>query len=303
MKKKDSWLTILKKEYPLLLMLLPAVVLVAIYSYGPMVGIVIAFQKFVPTKGFFGSQWIGLQNFRTLFAMPTFPNVIFNTVYIALFKMIGGVIVPVIFALLLNEVSRVGIKRTYQTMVYLPHFLSWIILAGIFKDLFSRTGMINTTLGKLGIEPIGFLSDQNIFPWTMIVTDIWKGFGFGSIIYLAALTGIDPSLYEAAKIDGANRVQQTLHVTLPGILSTIILMSVLSMANILNGGFDQIYNMYTPAVYVTSDILDTFVYRLGIDNAQFALSTAASLFKSSVSFVFIVASYWLADRFAGYTVF
>jgi len=303
MQKKDSWLTILKKEYPLLLMLLPAVVLVAIYSYGPMVGIVIAFQKFVPTKGFFGSQWIGLQNFRTLFAMPTFPNVIFNTVYIALFKMIGGVIVPVIFALLLNEVSRVGVKRTYQTMVYLPHFLSWIILAGIFKDLFSRTGMINTTLGKLGIEPTGFLSDQNIFPWTMIVTDIWKGFGFGSIIYLAALTGIDPSLYEAAKIDGANRVQQTLHVTLPGILSTIILMSVLSMANILNGGFDQIYNMYTPAVYVTSDILDTFVYRLGIDNAQFALSTAASLFKSSVSFVFIVASYWLADRFAGYTVF
>lgn len=303
MKKKDSWLTILKKEYPLLLMLLPAVVLVAIYSYGPMVGIVIAFQKFIPTKGFFGSQWIGLQNFRTLFAMPTFKNVIFNTVYIALFKMIGGVIVPVIFALLLNEVRRVGVKRTYQTMVYLPHFLSWIILAGIFKDLFSRTGMINTTLGKMGIEPIGFLSDQNIFPWTMILTDIWKGFGFGSIIYLAALTGIDPSLYEAAKIDGANRMQQTLHVTLPGILSTIILMSVLSMANILNGGFDQIYNMYTPAVYVTADILDTFVYRLGIDNAQFALSTAASLFKSTVSFVFIVASYWLADRFAGYTVF
>lgn len=303
MKKKDSWLTILKKEYPLLLMLLPAVVLVAIYSYGPMVGIVIAFQKFVPTKGFFGSQWVGLQNFRTLFAMPTFPSVIFNTIYIALFKMIGGVIVPVIFALLLNEVRRVGIKRTYQTMVYLPHFLSWIILAGIFKDLFSRTGIINITLGKLGIEPIGFLSSQNIFPWTMIATDIWKGFGFGSIIYLAALTGIDPSLYEAARIDGANRVQQTLHVTLPGILSTIILMSVLSMANILNGGFDQIYNMYTPAVYATSDILDTFVYRLGIDNAQFALSTAASLFKSSVSFVFILASYWLADRFAGYTVF
>ncbi|MEI3162899.1 MAG: ABC transporter permease subunit [Lachnospirales bacterium] len=194
-------------------------------------------------------------------------------------------------------------KRTYQTLVYLPHFLSWVILAGIFKDIFSQTGVMNTALSALGMEPVGFLSNQQLFPVTMIVTDIWKGFGFGSVIYLAALTGIDQNLYEAAQIDGAGRIQQTIHITLPGILSTIVLMTVLSMANILNGGFDQIYNMYTPAVYATGDILDTFVFRLGIDNAQFALSTAGRAVKSGVSFVFIVASYWLADRFAGYRIF
>lgn len=292
-----------KRELPLILMLLPAVVLVAIYSYGSMLGTVIAFQKFNPTKGFFGSPWVGLDNFRNLFTMPTIGQVIYNTVFISLCKMVGGIIVPVIFALLLNEVSRITIKRVYQTLVYLPHFLSWVILAGIFKDIFSQTGVINMALGSIGVGPVGFLSSQQLFPITMIVTDIWKGFGFGSVIYLAALTGIDQNLYEAAQIDGAGRIQQTIHITIPGILSTIVLMTVLSMANILNGGFDQIYNMYTPAVYATGDILDTFVFRLGIDNAQFALSTAAGLFKSGVSFVFIVVSYWLADRFAGYRIF
>ncbi len=284
-------------------MLLPAVILVAIYSYGPMVGTVIAFQKFNPTKGFFGSPWVGFDNFKNLFTMPTIGQVIYNTVFISLCKMIGGIVVPVIFALLLNEVGRLTVKRTFQTLVYLPHFLSWVILAGIFKDIFSQTGVVNIALQSIGIGPVGFLSNQQLFPFTMIFTDIWKGFGFGSVIYLAALTGIDQNLYEAAQIDGAGRIQQTIHITLPGILSTIVLMTVLSMANILNGGFDQIYNMYTPAVYATGDILDTFVFRLGIDNAQFALSTAAGLFKSGVSFVFIVVSYWMADRFAGYRIF
>ena len=292
-----------RREIPLYLMLIPAVVLVAIYSYGPMMGNVIAFQKFNPTKGFFGSPWVGFDNFKNLFTMPNIGQVIGNTVTIALGKMIGGIIVPVFFALLLNEISHVTLKRSFQTLVYLPHFLSWVILAGIFSDLFSKSGSINLLLANFGVEPIGFLSDQKVFPIFMVVSDIWKGFGFGSVIYLAALTGIDQNLYEAAQIDGANRIQQTIHITLPGIVSTIVLMTVLSMSNILNGGFDQIYNLYTPAVYATGDILDTFVFRLGIDNAQFALSTAAGLFKSGVSFVFIVASYWLADRFAGYRIF
>ena len=303
MEKKKKAPSKFQRELPLILMLLPAVILVAVYSYGSMVGTVIAFQKFNPTKGFFGSPWVGFDNFRNLFTMPTIGQVIYNTIFISLCKMIGGIVVPVLFALLLNEVSRITIKRTYQTLVYLPHFLSWVILAGIFKDILSQTGVINTALQAIGLEPVGFLSNQQIFPFTMIFTDIWKGFGFGSVIYLAALTGIDQNLYEAAQIDGAGRIQQTIHITLPGILSTIVLMTVLSMANILNGGFDQIYNMYTPAVYATGDILDTFVFRLGIDNAQFALSTAAGLFKSGVSFVFIVVSYWLADRFAGYRIF
>ena len=293
----------LKRELPLMLMLLPAIIFIAIYSYGPMVGTVIAFQKFNPTKGFFGSDWVGLDNFRNLFTMPEIGQIIYNTVFISLGKMIGGVFVPVTLALLFNEVNRISIKRTYQTFVYLPHFLSWVILAGIFKDLFSQSGVINSALQFVGIGKVGFLNNQKLFPFTMIFTDIWKSAGFGSVIYLAALTGIDQNLYEAAQIDGANRIKQTIHITLPGILSTIVLMTVLSMANILNGGFDQIYNMYTPVVYKSGDILDTFVYRLGIDNAQFALSTAASLFKSAVSFTFIVVSYWLADRFTGYRIF
>lgn len=293
-----------RRELPLVLMLVPAAILVAIYSYGSMVGTVIAFQKFNMGNGLFGSEWIGFKNFENLFSMPDFGQVIFNTVVISLAKMILGIIVPVVFALLLNEISRTGLKRTYQTMVYLPHFLSWIILAGIFNDIFSpSSGVVNQLLGYVGIEPIFFLGDQTWFPITMVLTDVWKGFGFGSVIYLAALAGIDQNLYEAAQIDGANRIKQTIHITLPGILSTIVLMTVLSMANILNGGFDQIYNLYSPAVYTTGDILDTFVFRLGIENAQHALSTAAGLFKSGVSLVFIVASYKLADRFAGYKIF
>ena len=293
-----------KRELPLVLMLIPAVILVTIYSYGSMVGTAIAFQKFNMANGLFGSEWIGFKNFQNLFSMPDIGQVIFNTVAISLAKMILGIIVPVVFALMLNEVTRTGVKRTFQTMVYLPHFLSWIILAGIFNDILSpSSGVVNQLLGLVGIKPIFFLGDQTWFPITMVITDVWKGFGFGSVIYLAALTGIDQNLYEAAQIDGAGRIKQTIHITLPGILSTIVLMTVLSMANILNGGFDQIYNLYSPAVYTTGDILDTFVFRLGIENAQHALSTAAGLFKSGVSLVFIVASYKLADRFAGYKIF
>lgn len=298
-RKPQKW----KRELSLVAMMIPALVLVIIYRYGSMLGIVMAFQKFSPAKGFFRSPWVGMANYKNLFTMPNIGQIIYNTVFISFFKMALGIVVPVVFALLLNEISSKGLRRTFQTLVYLPHFLSWVILAGIFADLLSKTGLINITLSGLGLPSIGFLSDQKIFPWTMIISDVWKGFGFGSIIYLAALTGIDQNLYEAAAIDGANRWKQTLHVTIPGITSTVVLMTVLSLGNILNGGFDQIYNLYRPVVYETGDILDTFVYRLGIDNAQFSLSTAAGLFKSAISCALIVISYRLADKFAGYQIF
>lgn len=292
------------RQLPLYVMLIPAVILVGIYSYGSMAGVVIAFQKYVPTKGLFGSEWVGLANFRNLFSMPNMGSVIRNTIVISLAKMIGGIIVPVTFALLLNELRSRGVKRVIQTIVYLPNFISWIILAGIFKELLSpNNGIVNNFLGAIGVEPIFFLGSKTWFPITMIVTDIWKGFGFGTVVYLAALTSIDPELYESAQMDGAGRWKQTLYITLPGISSIVILMSVLSMANILNGGFDQIYNMYSPVVYDTGDILDTFVYRLGIEQAQYALSTAAGLFKSIVSFGFMVVSYYLADKLVGYRIF
>jgi putative aldouronate transport system permease protein len=293
------------REIPLYVMLIPAVILVFVFSYVSMAGIVIAFEKFRPAFGMFGKQqWVGLKNFETLIAMPNMLSIIRNTVFIAMGKMIGGIIVPVIFALLLNEVRSTGAKRTFQTLVYLPNFLSWVILAGILLDVLSPSGgVVNSLLGLVGVQPIFFLGNAKVFPGTMIITEIWRSFGFGSVIYLAALTSIDPALYEAAKIDGANRWQQTWHVTLTGMVSIIVLMTVLSLGNILNGGFDQIYNMYSPVVYSTGDILDTFVFRMGIQQAQYSISTAAGLFKSVVSLIFIVTSYYLADRVAGYRVF
>jgi len=293
-----------KKEMPFFIMLLPAFVLVLIYSYGPMGGVLMAFQNFRISDGIFGSSFNGLDNFRRLFAMPNFLPVVRNTVVIALGKMIGGIVVPVTFALMLNEIKHVGFKKSIQTLVYLPNFLSWVILASIFVDILSpSSGVVNQMLGWIGVDPIFFLGSTTWFPITMIVTEIWRMFGFGAIIYLAALSGIDPSLYEAAQIDGANRFKQTIHVTLPGILSTIVLMTVLSMGGILDGGFDQIFNMYNPAVMETGDILGTFIFRQGIQNVDFALATAAGLFSSVVSFFFVVGSFILADKLIGYRIF
>lgn len=283
-------------------MLIPAVVLVFIFSYIPLYGLIIAFQKYNPGLGF-NSPWVGLDNFRFLFNQPNFVQTIWNTFYIAFFKIIGGIIVPVIFALLLNEIRNVAIKRTFQTIVYVPNFLSWVIIAGVFIDILSYNGIVNQFLSLFDIEPISFLGNEKIFPWTMIVTQVWKTFGFGTVVYLAALTGIDPGLYESAEIDGARRWQQTLYITLPLMLPIITLMTVLSLGNVLNAGFDQIFNLYSPIVYSTGDIIDTYVYRLGIEQAQYSFGTAVGMFKSVVSAALIGLSYILADKLAGYRVF
>lgn len=229
-----------KRELPLHLMILPALILVMIFSYTPMAGLVIAFQKFIPSKGMFGDQqWVGLGNFKYVFSLPGFNQALKNTVVIAFWKIILGLAVPIVFALLLNEVSRSGFKRTVQTIVYLPYFLSWVVLGGIFLDMLSpSSGIINQIITALGGKSIFFLGDNRYFKPTLIVTDIWKNFGYGAIVYLAAILGIDTDLYEAAQIDGANRWRQTWHVTLPGMRMIIVLMMVLSLGNVLNAGFD-----------------------------------------------------------------
>lgn len=211
--------------------------------------------------------------------------------------------VPVVFALLLNEITSSKVKKTFQTLVYLPNFLSWVIMAGVLMDLMSQNGALNQLLGTFGIDPVNFLGDSKIFPWTMIVSDIWKSFGFGTVVYLASLTGIDPGLYESAMMDGAKRWKQTLYITIPLLMPTIILMLVLALGNVLNAGFDQIFNMYSPIVYETGDIIDTYVYRMGIQQAQYSVGAAIGLFKSAVSCVMIGVSYFLADRVAGYRIF
>lgn len=293
------------------LMLFFPVLFLFVFNYLPIFGLVMAFQDFQPGLGFLNSRWVGLENFKTLYYLPDFLPALRNTLLIALGKIIGNIVVPLSFALLLNEVKNKFFKKTVQTATYLPYFLSWVVLSGILINFLSQgntgndAGLLNQVLMSLGIvkEPVNFLGDKNIFPWTMILSDVWKNFGYNAIVYLAALTGIDPGLYEAASIDGAGRWKQTIHVTLPGIAPIITLMTVLSIGNILNAGFDQIFNMYSASVYSTGDIVDTLVYRLGLINQQYSLSAAVGFFKSVVSGILIVVSYKLADKFAGYRVF
>jgi len=223
---------------------------------------------------------------------------------IALLKIVTGLVVPIVFALLINEVRNNALKRTIQTLIYLPHFLSWIILSGVLIDILSRsTGVINQTLKAMGIEPIFFLGDNKWFQPTIIVTNIWKTFGFGTVVYLAAITGIDPQLYEAAIVDGANRWRQTWHITLPGMRMIIVLMMVLSLGSVLDAGFDQIFNLYSPVVYETGDIIDTLVYRIGLLDAQYGPATAIGLLKSVVAFLLISTSYIAAYKLADYRIF
>ncbi|HIS92673.1 MAG TPA: sugar ABC transporter permease [Candidatus Alectryocaccomicrobium excrementavium] len=293
-----------RRQIPLHIMLLPCVVIVLIYAYYPMIGLIIAFQNYNPRMGFFGSKWVGLNNFLYLMKMPNFASVMYNTVFIALMKMVMGLVVPIVYAILLDQIRNGGIKRTIQTIIYIPYFLSWVILSGILIDLLSpSTGLLADVFRMCGAEPIFFLAEPDLFPYLLVVTDVWKGAGYGTIIYLAAITSIDPSYYEAAVMDGANRFQQAIHITLPGMAPIVVLMATLSLGNILNAGFEQVLNLYSPVVYSTGDIIDTFVYRIGLQNNQFGVATAAGLFKSAVSFVFIAAGYLLAYKFADYTVF
>ncbi|MBQ6399953.1 MAG: sugar ABC transporter permease [Clostridia bacterium] len=294
-----------RKELPFHLMLLPGVIIVFIFMYIPLSGLIIAFQKFVPAKGLFGNQkWIGWDNFIYLYNLPGAVSALRNTVIIAFWKIILHLIIPITVSILLNEIRSTAFRRTAQTLIYLPHFLSWIILGGILIDILSPSdGILNRLLGLFGREPIFFLGSNDYFRGTLIVTDVWKEFGFNTIVYLAAITNIDPNQYEAATIDGANRFQKMLYITLPNMRMIIVLMMVLSLGNVLNAGFDQVYNLYSKQVYSTGDILDTFIYRIGLLDAQFGVATAMGMFKSVVSTLFISISYFCAYKFADYRIF
>lgn len=286
------------------LMLLIPVVVTFIFYYIPMGGIIIAFKEYKPGLGILGSSWVGFKHFKYLLDMPEFYHALRNTLFIAIWKIVLGIILPVIFALLLNEIRVKWFKKAAQTITFLPYFLSWVILGRILTDFLSPSGgMLNAMLNAFGIDSIYFLGNTITFPRTIIISDMWKNMGYSSIVYLASLMGIDSALYEASALDGAGRWKQTLHITLPCIASIIVLMSILSLGNVLNAGFDQVYNLYNPAVYETGDIIDTLVYRLGMENRQYSLSTAVGLFKSVVSGILIMISYKMADKFAGYRVF
>ncbi len=294
----------LKSTWQLHLMMFPGLVMVVVFYYMPMVGVSIAFQDFIPTRGFFGSEWVGLDHFKFMLELQDTKQILRNTVIIAFSKIVLGLFIPIIIALLLNEVRISLWKRTLQTMIYFPHFLSWVILGGILVDILSLNGgALNHILAWFSVEPIFFLGDPGWFRGVLITTDIWKEFGFSTIIYLAALAGINPQVYEAALMDGASFLRRVWHVTLPGIMPIAVLLATLSIGGILNAGFDQVFNLYNALVFETGDIIDTWVYRIGLAQAQYGLATAVGLLKSVIGFVLISFSYWMAVKYADYRIF
>ncbi len=290
-------------NWQLHMMIAPGIIAIFIFLYLPLGGITIAFKDFYPARGIWGSPWIGLENFKYMFLLPDTPQILWNTLRIAVLKILVNFPVPIIAALLLNEVRNQAFKRFVQTVIYLPYFISWVILAGIIIDIFSMDGIINRFLSPFTDEPIFFLGDNRYFTGLLLGTDVWKGFGYGTVVYLAAITGVDEALYESAEIDGAGRWKQTLHITLPSIMPIVTLMMILSLGNVLNAGFDQIFNLYNPLVYKSADIIDTFVYRISMVEANYSLGTAVGLLKSVVSFILIVTSYIIANKYSDYTIF
>ena len=285
------------------LMLLPGMIVLALFVFVPLVGSLMAFQNYKIGLGLFGSPWVGLENYRIIFTFPDSIQVFWNTLIIAFGKLVLNAVVPVFFSILLNELGGKIFKRAFQTVVYLPHFLSWVVLATVVTNMFSLDGPINSFLGLFGIEGIQFLADNAWFRTVIIGTDVWKEFGYNSVIYLAALLSIDPGLYEAASIDGAGRFKQVMHITLPSLMPTVVLMVALSLGNILNAGFDQVFNLYNAIVYETGDIIDTYVYRIGMVERQYSIGAAVGLFKSIISFVLILGSNKLAKKLTGSGIF
>ena len=301
--KESRFMIRLKKDWQLHLLLVFPLLILLIYNYLPMAGIVMAFQNYKPAKGIAGSAWVGMRNYKLLFSMQGFLFAIRNSLTIAVSKIILNVLVPVTFALMLNEMRNARVKKTIQTVVYMPHFISWVLMANIVIRLLAYNGIINKALESFGWERQLFLADKSKFQFIIVLTDVWKEFGYGTIIYLAAMAGVDRDLYEAATIDGAGYWKQMQHVTLPAIYPTIVLMSTLALGRILDAGFDQVFNLYSPAVYETADIIDTFVYRMAFNNMQYSISTAAGLMKNVVSCSLILISYRLAYRLTGYRIF
>ncbi len=291
--KKKSWFSEFKMSYGILLMLIPGFVALTLFSYKPMYGILIAFKEYKFKLGILGSPWAdqnGMAHFIRMFTGGDFIKVLRNTVTISFFRLLLGEPCTVILALCLNEMRNKYYKRFVQTLTYLPHFLSWVILGGIFKMLFSTLGPINGMLQTLGLsEPIPFFGHNGWFRTLIVGTAVWQGIGWGAIIYMAALSGIDESLYEAAYIDGASRWKQTLHITIPSIMGTITTVYIMNLGSVLNAGFDQIYNMYNVMVYEAADILDTYSLRL-LQDGRYEVGTALGLFKSLVSLTFVLGS-------------
>ena len=294
MKNSDSYLANIK-EYPwIYLIALPVCVFYLVYCYLPMYGVVIAFQNYAPARGIWGSRWVGLKHFVDFFTDRNFGRLVTNTLVINIKLLLFGFPLPILFALLLNEVHSTAFRRATQTITYMPHFVSTVVVCGLLKDFTKSDGLITTIVAMLGGENVNLLSKANLFQPLFVAMNVWQQFGWDSIIFLAALGSIDPTLYEAAKVDGATRFQQAIHVTLPGLLPTIVVLLILRMGNLMSLGWEQIVLLYSPLVYETSDVISTYVYRRGLLEFEYSYGTAVGLFNSVVNIILLI----LANAFS-----
>lgn len=306
--KKMKWRVYLKRNYDLYLLLVPALVFVLIFHIIPMYGITLAFKDYdmfltdSPFRSILESPWVGLKYFRKLFARPEFIDAVRNTLIISVAKIVFVFPLPIIFAILLNEVKSSKFQKVLQTVVYLPHFLSWAVVAGIFVSLLGSTGLVNSFLVSAGFDKIDFLMSNHLFRPVLIFSDAWKEVGWSSIIYFAAIAGLDQECFEAARVDGANRMQQIWYVTIPGLMPTIVLMLILRVGSIMNAGFGQVLAMYNPTVYETGDIIETYIYRIGLGKMDFSTGTAVGLFNSIIVLILVVSSNAVAKKMSGKSI-
>lgn len=289
------------KEY--YIMLIPGILFFLVFCYGPMYGLVIAFQDYYPLKGIDGSAFVGLKHFKSLFSNPFFLSVLKNTIVISIYKLLICFPAPIFLCLALNEIKNVKFKKVAQSVSYLPHFVSWVVVSGIIIEFLSPSrGPINILLQNLGMEPVFFVGDAKYFRGVLVISDMWKSIGWGSIVYLAAVTSIDPSLYEAAEMDGAGRIKRILHITLPALAPIVTVMLIMQSGKILNDSFEQVYNFLTPTTYGVGDVISTFVYRMGIQNMQYSFTTAVDLFKNIISFGLVVLTNYIARKTNDYAL-
>lgn len=284
-------------------MLIPGLLFFLVFCYGPMYGLIIAFQDYYPLKGVSGSAFVGLKHFKALFTDPFFLSVLKNTIIISLYKLIVCFPAPIILCLALNEIRHMRFKKLAQSISYLPHFISWVVVSGIIIEFLSPSrGPVNILLQNIGLNPIFFVAEPKYFRGVLVLSDLWKSIGWGSIVYLAAVTSVDPTLYEAAEMDGAGRIKKIIHVTLPALVPIITVMFIMESGKILNDSFEQVYNFLTPTTYAVGDVISTFVYRMGIQKMQYSFTTAVDLFKNGISFILVLLTNYIARKTNDYAL-
>ncbi|MGN1100155.1 MAG: ABC transporter permease [Christensenellales bacterium] len=298
--KRKTLLRKMKQNWEIYVMMIPVVIFFLVFSYYPMYGIVLAFKYYLPSKGILGSEWVGLKHFEWLFTAPEFFRAFKNTLIISAIKLVFNFPVPIILALFLNEVANPRLKKGIQTAVYLPYFISWVIIGGIVYTLLSvNGGVVNNILMSLGLERVNFLTNDRYFYVILVLTEIWKGAGWGSVIYISAISSVSPELYEAATVDGCGRFRKMWNITIPCIMPIIVVMFILAVGNVMNAGFDQIFNLYNTAIYNVSDILDTYTYRIGISQGLVEKGSAIGLFKTVINFILLLTANAVVKRING----